>query len=135
MTGQENLVHRSADLVFEDLGGGVQRHVRHGDGFSQLRVRLAEGAVLPAHQHSNEQYTFVVSGVIRYRMAAGQPDEYLVDLEAGDGVWLPSMHPHEAVALTQVETLELFVPGRPEMAESPAGAPQHRLGADREVSS
>jgi quercetin dioxygenase-like cupin family protein len=119
MSGATASVHRAATLAFSDLGAGVGRHVRHGEGFSQIRVRLDAGAVLPAHEHVHEQYTVVLAGSLRYRIAAGLPEEYTVDLEAGDGVWLPSMMPHEAEALTDAETLEIFVPGRFDLAESP----------------
>jgi quercetin dioxygenase-like cupin family protein len=119
MTHHQVQLHRAAELPFEDLGSGVRRHVAHGGEFTQLRVRLAEGAVLPTHEHVHEQYTLVISGALRYRMAAGLPEEHLIELRAGDGVFIPSMVPHEAVALDETETLEIFVPGRPDFTASP----------------
>jgi len=113
-------LHRAGDLVFDDLGGGVHRHAWQGDGLGQVRLRLDAGAVLATHTHPEEQYTLVLSGSVRYRMAVGRDDEYAVELHAGDGIRVPSMLPHEAHALTAARTVETFVPGLPTPTPVPA---------------
>lgn len=118
MTTQNEEVYRANGLVYEDLGAGVRRHIRHGHGFTQVRLKLQQGAVLPLHRHPEEQYTHVITGRMDYTMADGRRS---VTLEAGDGIWFPPMVAHGATALEPSETFEVFVPGRPELGESPLG--------------
>ncbi len=71
-------VHASAD-GWHPFASGITRKVLHdgGDIMSYL-LRLAPGAVLPAHRHPMDEECVVLEGVLRIN--AGQSESYVQEL-------------------------------------------------------
>ncbi|HWE52429.1 MAG TPA: cupin domain-containing protein, partial [Bryobacteraceae bacterium] len=65
------------------------------------------GAIVPLHQHVNEQVTMLQTGSIRFELAGAQ-----LVLRAGDVLVIPPNAPHRVEALEDSEATDLFTPAR-----------------------
>lgn len=68
-------------------------------------VTLHAGCDVPVHEHVNEQFSCVLSGKVRFRLADGDRV-----VSAGEVLWLPSHAPHGAFALETAVVLDVFAP-------------------------
>lgn len=68
-------------------------------------ITLHAGCDVPVHAHANEQFSCVVSGVVRFRLGDGERV-----LRAGDVIWFPSHTPHGAQAIETAVVLDVFSP-------------------------
>ena len=77
-------------------------------------VILKKGAIVPAHDHINEQFTYVLSGVLRFWIGehADSPGDTFIDVKAGDVLVIPSMVRHRAEALEDTLDMDVFNPPR-----------------------
>ena len=90
-------------------GGSVTRQFVHGEQATLARIAFTAGAVLPAHRHSNEQFSTVLSGKLEFLV-----EEEKTVVLAGESIHLPSESWHGAVALEDSVVLDVFVPPRAE---------------------
>lgn len=67
-----------------------------------------KGAVVPVHQHANEQYSLITKGSVKVQIL---DKEYIV--KAGDGIIIPPNVPHSFTALED-DTIDIdfFSPAR-----------------------
>src|SRR5436305_7307661 len=65
----------------EQLNPQLRRRAFHGSNITVAQLELAEGAVVPEHQHHNEQISMVASGSLRFEF----PDEH-VTVRAGEAL-------------------------------------------------
>ena len=72
-------------------------------------VYLKKGAVVPRHQHDNEQITYILEGALRFRLGE---DEQEVEVRAGNVLVIPSNLPHSAEALEDTLDVDVFDPPR-----------------------
>ena len=93
----------------EKIPGFYGRFV-HMEGFTLAYWEVKEGAILPEHSHENEQITQVIRGRMRFRM--GENGEQEIELGPGDVVVIPAFVPHEALAIGDVEEMDLWAPRR-----------------------
>jgi unsaturated pyranuronate lyase len=100
-------VLRWADEPIEQLNAGIGRQMLNGDGMTIARITLAAGAVVPDHQHENEQIATVVSG--RLRFVVGDDER---EVSAGESVLIQRNVPHRVEALEQSVVLDAFAPRR-----------------------
>ncbi|MFC5873305.1 cupin domain-containing protein [Chryseobacterium arachidis] len=72
-----------------------------------------KGAVVPTHQHSNEQYSLITKGSVKVKIL---DKEYIV--KAGDGIIIPPNVPHSFTALED-DTIDIdfFSPARKDWIE------------------
>jgi quercetin dioxygenase-like cupin family protein len=63
--------------------------------------------VVPLHHHDSEQFSYCITGSLRFRIG----DEELT-LGAGEMVEIPSNVPHEAVATEDFTGIDVFSPIR-----------------------
>lgn len=89
------------------LREGIHGAIHHSDRLTFARIILEEGAVLPDHQHPNEQWTHVLGGRMEFTL-----DGETRVLEPGMAVHIPPMTRHGARALTRVEAMDCFWPAR-----------------------
>jgi quercetin dioxygenase-like cupin family protein len=75
------------------LGQGITARAIEADRMTIAVVELDPGAVLPEHQHENEQLGFVIAGTLTMRIGTEEQA-----LKAGDMYAIPSDVPHDAVA-------------------------------------
>jgi quercetin dioxygenase-like cupin family protein len=87
----------------------IQRKVISGERGMLAQIFLEKGARVPKHSHDNEQITYLLEGVLRFRI--GDEREELV-LKAGEVLLIPSNVPHEAEALEDCLDVDVFCPPR-----------------------
>ena len=73
-------------------------------------IYLTKGAIVPKHEHVNEQITYVIEG--RMRFALGEDDSQLVEVSAGEVLHIPAHLPHSAEALEDTLDVDVFHPLR-----------------------
>src|SRR5690242_20398332 len=95
MTGATH--HRWDDLPREELKVGIGRRLITGDSMMIAHVYFKKGAVVPMHSHHNEQITYILEGMLRFRL--GDDESQVVDVGAGEVLTIPPHLPHTAEAL------------------------------------
>src|SRR5262249_20946143 len=87
---------------------GVTARAVHGERLTLAVVELAPNAVVPEHQHDNEQLGLVIQGTVTFTI-----DGETRELGPG-GTWsIPSNAPHTVSAGPDgAVVLDLFAPGR-----------------------
>ena len=91
----------------EPLSAGIGRQMLNGEAMTLARVILAAGAVVPEHDHDNEQIASVLSG--RLRFVVGDEER---EVMAGESVLIPGGVPHRVEALDDSVVLDVFAPRR-----------------------
>jgi quercetin dioxygenase-like cupin family protein len=102
--------HNWATVKEERLNPLMSRWVVHTPGMTIARLRLLKGAVVPLHQHHNEQVTMLKSGALRFDF----PDfpDSPVTLAPGDVLVIPPNRPHSVETLEESLAEDLFTPAR-----------------------
>ena len=108
MTGARH--HRWDDLPREELNPRIGRRLITGDSMMIAHVYLAKGAIVPKHSHHNEQITYILEGVLRFRL--GDDESEIVDVAAGEVLTIPGNVPHAAEALEDTLDVDVFTPPR-----------------------
>ena len=98
------------DVPLETLSPLLGRKFLVGQKMMLAQVFLKKGCVVPRHQHVNEQYTYIISGGLRFWI--GEDEKDVVDVMAGDVLQIPSMVWHKAEALEDTLDLDVFDPPR-----------------------
>ncbi len=91
----------------ELLNPTISRQMIHGETMTVARLRLRKGAVVPLHQHVNEQISMVESGKLRFVIAG---EERI--LTGGEALTIPPNAPHWVEALEDSLATDLFSPVR-----------------------
>jgi len=101
-------------------GETVKARAIVGNQASFAIVELTPGAIVPAHQHHNEQMGICIEGSVTFTVG----DETR-ELRPG-GTWLiPSNAPHDAVAGPDgAILLDIFSPARTDWNDLPRSAPK-----------
>jgi quercetin dioxygenase-like cupin family protein len=100
-------VRRWHEEPVEQLTAAIGRQMLHTETMTVARIHLAAGAVVPRHEHVNEQVANVVSG--RLRFVVGDNEAVL---GAGESIALPAHVPHEVEALEDSLVIDVFSPVR-----------------------
>ncbi len=103
-----------ADIPMERLTPSIGRKLIHSDRQMLAQVFLAKGAVVPAHDHHNEQFTYILSGTLRFWLGAhaDAPGDEYVDVGAGEVLVIPPHVRHRAEALEDTLDVDIFNPPR-----------------------
>ena len=102
--------YRWEDLPHEQLSALIGRRLITGDQMMIAQVYLAKGAIVPKHEHVNEQLTYVIEG--RMRFSLGEDGSQLVEVGAGEVLHIPANLPHSAEALEDTLDVDVFHPPR-----------------------
>lgn len=108
MTGATH--YRWDDLPREELNPAIGRRLITGDAMMIAHVYLKKGAIVPKHAHHNEQITYILEGVLRFRL--GEDDSQVVDVAAGEVLTIPAHLQHAAEALEDTLDVDVFTPPR-----------------------
>jgi quercetin dioxygenase-like cupin family protein len=100
-------VQRWSEEPVEQLSATVGRQMIHTETMTLARVQLKRGALVPMHEHDNEQIATVLEGRLRFVVAG---EERVVGV--GESVPLPANVPHEVEALEDSVVLDVFSPAR-----------------------
>jgi quercetin dioxygenase-like cupin family protein len=100
-------LHRWSEIPVEQMNPLMTRQVVHSDQMTIARLNLKKGAVVPRHNHVNEQVANVESGRLRFVF-----DDSETLAEAGDSVQIPSDVPHMVEVLEDSIVVDIFSPVR-----------------------
>lgn len=102
------------DMAVEELTPLIGRRLIYTETQMLAHVYLKQGAIVPAHDHINEQITYILSGALRFWIGehADNPGDTFVDVRAGDVLVIPSMVRHRAEALEDTLDVDIFNPPR-----------------------
>jgi quercetin dioxygenase-like cupin family protein len=92
----------------EQLSPTIGRRVLNTESMTIAWITLAKGALVPRHEHPNEQIATILEG--RLRFLIGDTDELIAS--AGESVPLAANVPHEVEALEDTVVLDVFSPVR-----------------------
>lgn len=98
------------DLPWEKVTDTISRRLVTAERMMLAQVFLKKGAVVPRHQHENEQLTYILEGALRFRIGEDGGREVVVS--AGEVLVLPANVPHEAEALEDTLDVDIFSPPR-----------------------
>ena len=106
--------HTWESTPLEELSPLISRRLIHSDRQMIAQVLLKKGAIVPAHDHHNEQFTYILSGALRFWLDehADAPGETFVDVHAGEVLVIPGGTRHRAEALEDTLDLDVFNPPR-----------------------
>jgi quercetin dioxygenase-like cupin family protein len=88
----------------------IDRKLITGDGIMLAHVFLKKGAIVPKHQHHNEQFTYIIEGALKFHLGEDGSEEVVV--RAGDVLHIPSNVWHMAEALEDTLDMDIFNPPR-----------------------
>lgn len=97
------------DLPREQVTAMIERNMFTSSHLTLSQAVLQEGCVVPRHAHASEQATYVIEGVLRFRIG-DDPTE--VEVCAGEVLVIPPNVPHEARAVATTLLLDIFSPPR-----------------------
>ncbi|MCU0616170.1 MAG: cupin domain-containing protein [Gemmatimonadaceae bacterium] len=101
-------------IPLEALNPLISRRLITTERQMLAQVLLAKGAIVPAHDHHNEQFTYILSGCLRFWLGehADAPGDVFVDVRAGEVLVIPGGIRHRAEALEDTLDLDVFNPPR-----------------------
>lgn len=107
-----------------DIGGGTLLQVLgRGNEINAVHWNFEDGAVVPLHEHPQEQFGYVIRGAFEMTMGG----ETTV-LRAGDAYFIPPNVPHGFTAIGITEAIDVFTPVRDVAAHYGARAPEAARG-------
>jgi len=110
MTTPPVLFRRWADVPLETVTDQISRKLITGQQMMLAHVYLKKGAVVPKHQHHNEQLTYILEGALRFWI--GDDGAEVIDVHAGEVLQIPSNVWHKAEALEDTLDVDIFNPPR-----------------------
>ena len=108
-------LHNWESMPREKLSDKLERRMVTGDRVMIAHIYLKKGCKVPAHQHHNEQLTYVLKGALRFQL--GREGEQQVDVRAGEVLHIPSNLRHSAEALEDTLDVDIFDPPRQDWLE------------------
>lgn len=107
-----NPIHKAwNDVTLEQLSPSITRRYIHGEQAMVAQFELKAGAVVPWHEHANEQISLVLEGRVRFEFGSEDAKE-TIEVTAGETVIIPGNLPHKAVALEDARVFDVFAPPR-----------------------
>ena len=94
-------------IELEQLNDKITRQMISGDNVTVSQLVLKKGASVPRHSHPNEQYSWIISGSLKFMF-----DDREILLGAGDILLIPGNVAHAAVALEDTVDVDIFGPRR-----------------------
>lgn len=110
MTTPPVLYRRWAEIPLETVTDQITRKLITGQQMMLAHVYLKKGAIVPKHQHHNEQFTYILEGALRFFMGEDGAETY--DVRAGEVLHIPSNVWHKAEALEDTLDVDIFSPPR-----------------------
>ena len=106
--------HVWKDIPHEVVTPLISRKLVTADHMMVAQVFLKKGCIVPAHDHPNEQVTYILEGCLRFWIGehADQPGDVYLDIHAGEVLIIPGGTRHRAEALEETLDLDVFNPPR-----------------------
>lgn len=103
-------LYRWDELERERVTDTLTRRLIVGDRLMLAHVFLDKGCVVPRHHHHHEQFTYIITGALRFWI--GEDESRLVTVRAGEVLHIPSNLWHKAEALEDTLDMDVFSPPR-----------------------
>ena len=97
-------------LERERVNPMLDRKLITGHAVMLSHVFLKKGCIVPKHRHENEQFTYILDGVLRFRI--GEDLEQEIVVRSGEVLHIPSNVWHQAEALEETLDMDIFSPPR-----------------------
>jgi unsaturated pyranuronate lyase len=110
MTQQSVTFYRWNDMPKEKVSDVLDRRLITGEHVMLTHVYLKQGAIVPQHNHHNEQITYILEGALRFWI--GEDESEVIDVRAGEVLHIPSLVKHKAEALEDTVDVDIFSPPR-----------------------
>lgn len=110
MTTPTHIHRRWSEVPLETVTDQISRKLITGQGMMLAQVFIKKGAIVPKHQHHNEQFTYILEGGLRFYM--GEDGTEVIDVMAGEVLHIPSNVWHKAEALEDTLDVDIFNPPR-----------------------
>ena len=94
-------------LEVEQLNDKLSRQMISGENATISQLLLKKGATVPRHSHVNEQYSWIISGALKFVF-----DDREILVGAGEILLIPANVAHSAVALEDTVDVDIFAPRR-----------------------
>jgi quercetin dioxygenase-like cupin family protein len=94
-------------MEIEQLNDKLSRQMISGENATISQLLLKKGAVVPRHSHLNEQYSWIISGALKFIF-----DDREILVGAGEILLIPANVAHSAVALEDTVDVDIFAPRR-----------------------
>ena len=94
-------------MEVEKLNDKISRQMISGENATLSQLLLKRGAVVPRHSHVNEQYSWIISGALKFIF-----DDREIVVGAGEVLLIPAHVPHSAVAMEDTVDVDFFAPRR-----------------------
>ena len=94
-------------IEVEHLSDKLTRQMISGENATVSQLVLKKGATVPRHSHMNEQYSWIISGALKFIF-----DDREILVGAGDVLLIPGNVAHSAVALEDTVDVDIFAPRR-----------------------
>jgi quercetin dioxygenase-like cupin family protein len=91
----------------EQLNDKLSRQMISGENATVSQLLLKRGATVPRHSHMNEQYSWIISGALKFVF-----DDREILVGEGEVLVIPANVPHSAVALEDTVDVDIFAPRR-----------------------
>jgi quercetin dioxygenase-like cupin family protein len=110
MTQQSVTFYRWNDMPKEKVSDVLDRRLITGEHVMLTHVYLKKGAIVPQHNHHNEQISYILEGALRFWI--GEDESEVIDVRAGEVLHIPSLVKHKAEALEDTVDVDIFSPPR-----------------------
>jgi quercetin dioxygenase-like cupin family protein len=110
MKQQSVSFYRWNDMPKEKVSDELDRRLITGEHVMLSHVYIKKGAVVPQHNHHNEQITYILEGALRFWI--GEDEEEVIDVRSGEVLHIPSLVKHKAEALEDTLDVDIFSPPR-----------------------
>jgi quercetin dioxygenase-like cupin family protein len=99
--------HKLHDIPEEQVTEHFARRFFTGEKITLAFLTMKAGCAVPTHSHESEQFSYVVSGALKFDIGGEE-----VTVRGGELVVIPSRVPHSAVALEDTTGIDVFSPIR-----------------------
>jgi quercetin dioxygenase-like cupin family protein len=94
-------------MEIEQLNDKLSRQMISGENATISQLLLKKGAVVPRHSHMNEQYSWIITGALKFVF-----DDREILVGEGEILLIPANVAHSAVALEDTVDVDIFAPRR-----------------------
>jgi quercetin dioxygenase-like cupin family protein len=94
-------------MEIEKLNDKLSRQMISGENATISQLLLKKGAAVPRHSHVNEQYSWIISGALKFVF-----DDREILVGAGEILLIPANVAHSALALEDTVDVDIFAPRR-----------------------
>ena len=100
-------LHRWDEIALEKVTEMLSRKIVTGERGMLAQVYLKAGCVVPMHAHESEQMTYILQGALWFLVGGEE-----ITVREGEVLQIPSQIEHQAEALDDTFSLDVFSPIR-----------------------